>query len=81
MAKDGEKATISINRETFFQPTQPSNSSLLFRQDVQKVDAGITLEIIPTIRGDNVSVNIARAESAKTFVLPMEPKHPLPRFL
>lgn len=61
MAKDGEKATISINRETFFS-LQPSNSSLLFRQDVQKVDAGITLEIIPTIRGDNVSVNIARAE-------------------
>ncbi|GAB5406067.1 MAG: hypothetical protein Aurels2KO_42980 [Aureliella sp.] len=60
-AKDGEKASISIARETFFS-LQPANSSVLFRQDVQKVDAGISLEITPRIRGDIVSVSIERAE-------------------
>lgn len=60
-AKDGEKASISIARETFFS-LQPSNSSVLFRQDVQKVDAGISLDITPRIRGDTVSVSIERAE-------------------
>jgi type IV pilus assembly protein PilQ len=61
MAKDGEKATISINRETFF-ALQPSNANLLFRQDVQKVDAGIVLDIVPVIRGDSVTVTIEKAE-------------------
>ncbi len=60
-AKDGEKANISINRETFFS-LQPSNTNLLFRQDVQKVQAGITLEITPRVHGDMVSVQIDRAE-------------------
>lgn len=61
MAKDGEKATISINRETFFS-TQPANADVFFRQDIQKVEAGIVLEITPVIRGDNVTVTIERAE-------------------
>lgn len=60
-AKDGEKASISIARETFFS-LQPANSSVLFRQDVQKVDAGISLDITPRIRGDTISVSIERAE-------------------
>ena len=61
MAKDGEKATISINRETFFS-TQPGNADVFFRQDIQKVESGIVLEITPVIRGDNVTVTIERAE-------------------
>lgn len=60
-AKDGEKANISINRETFFS-LQPSNSNVFFRQDVQKVEAGISLEITPRVHGDMVSVAIAKAE-------------------
>lgn len=60
-AKDGEKASISIARETFFS-LQPTSSNVLFRQDVQKVDAGISLEITPRIRGDIVSVEIEKAE-------------------
>jgi type IV pilus assembly protein PilQ len=60
-AKDGEKASISINREAFFS-LQPSGSNVLFRQDVQKVESGITLEIIPRVHGDMVSVNIGKAE-------------------
>ena len=61
MAKNGEKAEISIARETFFS-TLPGNTQLLVRQDIQKVEAGITLEITPTIRGDNVLLVIDRAE-------------------
>ncbi len=60
-AKDGEKASISIARETFFS-LQPTSSNVLFRQDVQRVDAGISLDITPHIRGDIVSVEIERAE-------------------
>ncbi|MCA9030396.1 MAG: type II and III secretion system protein, partial [Planctomycetaceae bacterium] len=61
MAKDGEQATISITRETFFS-VQPQNSQFLFRQDIQKVDAGISLTITPVIRGDSIQVNIEKAE-------------------
>ncbi len=59
--KDNEKATISISRETFFS-LQPSNSNVLFRQDVQKVEAGISLDITPRIRGNQISVEISKAE-------------------
>ncbi|NND98864.1 MAG: protein transporter [Pirellulaceae bacterium] len=61
MAKNGEKAEISIARETFFS-TQPIDSQLFLRQDIQKVEAGITMELTPTIRGDNVTMVIDRAE-------------------
>ncbi len=61
MAKNGEKATISINRETFFN-TQPRDSQLFFTQNIQKVEAGIVLNITPIIRGENVTVQIERAE-------------------
>jgi type II secretory pathway component GspD/PulD (secretin) len=61
-AKDGEKAEIIIGRETFFSLQPTNTSSLLFRPDIQKVTAGITLNIVPHIRGDNVSVLIERAE-------------------
>lgn len=60
-AKDGEKASISINRETFFS-LQPSSSNVFFQQNVQKVEAGISLEITPRVHGDMVSVNISKAE-------------------
>jgi type IV pilus assembly protein PilQ len=60
-AKDGEKANISINRETFFS-LQPASSNVFFRQDVQKVEAGISLEITPRIHHDMVSVVIGKAE-------------------
>ena len=61
MAKDGEKASISIARETFFS-VQPSNANALFRQDIEKVEAGIGLEIIPIVRGDKITVMIEKAE-------------------
>lgn len=60
-AKDGEKANISIHRETFFS-VQPSNTNVFFRQDLQKVEAGISLEITPRIHHDMVSVAISKAE-------------------
>ncbi len=59
--KDGQKAQISLNRETFFN-LQPDASNVFFRQDVQKVEAGISLEIIPRVHGDMVAVEIAKAE-------------------
>ncbi|MEZ5941456.1 MAG: type II and III secretion system protein [Planctomycetaceae bacterium] len=61
MAKDGEQATIAITRETFFS-VQPQNADIIFRQDIQKVDAGISLTITPVIRGDSIQVNIEKAE-------------------
>jgi len=60
-AKDGEKAQISLQRETFFS-LQPDSTNVFFRQDVQKVEAGISLEITPRVHGDMVSVEIAKAE-------------------
>ena len=60
MAKDGEKAQINIARETFFS-IQP-NADILFRQDIQRVEAGITLDILPTVRGDTITVVIEKAE-------------------
>jgi len=68
MAKDGEKANISINRETFFSP-QPlqsgdgtTNGSFFVQQNIQKVLSGISLDITPEIRGDIVTINIENAE-------------------
>jgi type II secretory pathway component GspD/PulD (secretin) len=62
MAKDGEKAEISIGRESFFS-TQPAlNAQFLFRQDIERVEAGIELNITPVIRGDNITVTIEKAE-------------------
>ena len=59
--KDGEKAAISIERETFFS-LQPTNTSVLFTQNIQKVQAGINLMLTPRIRGDRVSIEIEKAE-------------------
>lgn len=61
MAKDGEKAEISIGRESYFS-VQPIDTEFFYRQEIEKVEAGITLEILPVIRGDNVTVTIERAE-------------------
>ncbi|MCA9080338.1 MAG: hypothetical protein KDA58_07245 [Planctomycetaceae bacterium] len=66
MAKDGEKATISISRETFFS-TQPLNADIVFTQNIKQVDAGITLDIVPVIRGDNVTVTIEKAEVSENI--------------
>ncbi|MEM6688271.1 MAG: type II and III secretion system protein [Planctomycetota bacterium] len=66
-ARDGEKAKISIAQETFFS-LQPTSSNVLFRQDVQKVEAGIGLEITPKIRGDVISVQIERAEVSENLL-------------
>lgn len=60
-AKDGEKATISIARETFF-TIQPNSSQLFFNNNFQKVEAGISLIITPHVRGDLVAMEIEKAE-------------------
>jgi type IV pilus assembly protein PilQ len=59
--KDGEKANISIHRETFFS-LQNNVPNAFFVPNIQKVEAGITLEITPRVHGDMISVNIAKAE-------------------
>ncbi len=61
MAKDGEKAEISIARDTFFSISQ-GNNQFLYRQDIEKVEAGISLMLTPSIRGDNVQIVIEKAE-------------------
>lgn len=65
MAKDGEQANIAINRETFFSvqpPGSTGNNAVFFQQNIQKVDAGIMLDITPHIRGDEVTIDIEKAE-------------------
>lgn len=61
MAKDGEKAEISIARDTFFSINQ-GNNQFLYRQDIEKVESGISLMLTPSIRGDNVQIAIEKAE-------------------
>ncbi len=61
MARDGEKAQVAINRESFFS-TQPYTGDVFFRQEIQKVEAGIVLDITPVIRGDTITLTIERAE-------------------
>ncbi|MEM9366154.1 MAG: protein transporter [Planctomycetota bacterium] len=65
MARDGEQANISINRETFFSVQPPganADGSVFFQQEIQKVDAGIMLDITPHIQGDVVTIDIEKAE-------------------
>lgn len=60
-ARDGEPAKISITRQSFFS-AQPASSNQFFRQELEEVEAGITMEITPIIRGDNITVKIDKAE-------------------
>ena len=60
-AKDGETAKISIAKETFFS-VQPNAAGAFFRQEIEKIEAGISLDITPVIRGDQVTLQIGRAE-------------------
>jgi type II secretory pathway component GspD/PulD (secretin) len=62
MAKDGEKAEISIARETFFSVQPPNSQQFFFSPNIEKVEAGISLNITPVIRGDSIQVQIERAE-------------------
>ncbi len=61
MARDGEKASIRIGRETFFS-TQPQAAELLIRQEIEEVESGIFLDMKPLIRGDRVVVNLEKVE-------------------
>lgn len=60
-ARDGDQAQIKITRESFFS-TQPQNDNDFFRQDIQQVEAGIELDITPTVRGNNITMRIDKAE-------------------
>ena len=61
MAKDGEKAEISIARDTFFS-VQQASTQFSFSQNIQKVESGISLTLTPAIRGDIVQLQIEKAE-------------------
>lgn len=58
MAQDGERASIVIGEETYFTVGDGQN---LFR-DLKPVRSGISLSIVPKIRGSEVTVQIERAE-------------------
>lgn len=69
MAQDGGDANISIARETFFSTqvspsvgSNTNNSAFFYQPNIQKVESGITLDITPRIRGDEVTVEIKNAE-------------------
>ena len=61
LAQDGKKAEIQIGRETFFSPRGVGNG-LLLRQDIQRVQSGVLLELTPTICPPRVTIDIERAE-------------------
>lgn len=58
MAQDGERASIVIGEETYFTVGDGQN----FFRDLKPVRSGISLSIIPKIRGSEVTVEIERAE-------------------
>lgn len=60
-AQDGKQATIAITRESYFS-TQPQSDNAFFRQDIEQVQAGIELDITPIVRGNNITVQIEKAE-------------------
>lgn len=67
VAQDGEKASIVINRETFFSIQPPAaagadRSAFFFQQNIERVESGITFDITPKVRGDVVTVEIEKAE-------------------
>lgn len=67
VAQDGEKASIIINRETFFsmQPQTSTNgdsNAFFIQQNIERVESGITFDITPQVRGDMVTVRIDKAE-------------------
>jgi len=66
MAQDGEKANITIGRETYFSLSQSNsnnnNNPFIVQNDIQTVESGILLEFTPRIRGDRVTLEIERAE-------------------
>ena len=55
--KDGVKASFSINRETYFSLQGPA-ANAFFSPTIQKVEAGINLDVTPILRGDMISVSI-----------------------
>ena len=61
MAEDGQKAAIQIGRESYFS-VQQGNTATLFTNNIQRVEAGIMLDITPSIHGDRVTVHIENAE-------------------
>jgi len=58
MAEDGKRAVITIGAETYFTVGDGNN---VFR-DLKPVQTGIILDIVPRIRGSQVTVEITRAE-------------------
>ncbi len=71
MARDGEKAEISIQRENYFavQPNSSGASDIFVRQEIQQVESGISLELTPTILGDRITVTIDKAEVSEDVQL------------
>ncbi|MBC7966911.1 MAG: type II and III secretion system protein [Fuerstia sp.] len=61
-ARDGEPAKIAITRQSYFSTQPTSATTSFFNYQIQQVEAGITLEITPIIRGDNITVQISKAE-------------------
>lgn len=60
-ARDGKKAQIQIGRESYFSVQQGPTAAIL-RNDIKQVESGIMLDILPSIRGDRITVEIERAE-------------------
>jgi len=71
MARDGEKAAISIQRENYFavQPTATGATDIFVRQEIQQVESGISLELTPTILGDRITITIDKAEVSEDVQL------------
>lgn len=63
MARDGQEAKIRIGRQTFFSTTPNIDSDArFFDQEIRDVESGIVLNMVPTIRGNDVIINLKNAE-------------------
>ena len=62
MARGGDEAKIRIGRQTFFSTTPDLDDTRFFDQDIRDVESGIVLEMVPTVREDEVLIDLQKAE-------------------
>lgn len=62
MARDGHQAKIRIGRQTFFSTIPDVEDTRFFSQEIRDVQSGIVLDMKPTIRGNEVLIELENAE-------------------
>lgn len=62
MARDGQEAKIRIGRQTFFSTIPDEEGARFFSQEIRDVESGIVLNMVPTVRGGEVLIDLKNAE-------------------